>query len=142
MKSLFFVHSSLRWAILLTLIMAIIIAFRKRKVDQVNKKDKLIYLLSLIIIHSQLLIGIVMYYFSSKVTFNDDTMGHSLFRFFTIEHTLGMLIAIILVTIGYKKGKKDKGHKKIFIYYLSATIIILISIPWPFREGLGVSSWI
>jgi formate/nitrite transporter FocA (FNT family) len=65
-------------------------------------------------------------------------------RFFVVEHFLGMLIAIALVTIGHVKAKKQSEswakHKLIFTYYTIALILILISIPWPFRmvgEGRG-----
>jgi formate/nitrite transporter FocA (FNT family) len=57
---------------------------------------------------------------------------------------LGMVIAIALVTIGHVKAKKQSEswakHKLIFTYYTIALILILISIPWPFRmvgEGRG-----
>ena len=61
-------------------------------------------------------------------------------RFFTIEHTLGMLIAIVLITIGRIKGKKIidsvKRHKLTFWYFFIALVIMIASIPWPFR-GFG-----
>jgi len=66
-------------------------------------------------------------------------------RFFTVEHMLMMLIAIAIATIGYSGAKRIsdsmKQHKRIFITYLIALILILASIPWPFRN-LGVDSWI
>ena len=62
-------------------------------------------------------------------------------RFWAIEHTIGMLIAIILVHIGYSFAKKNiedsAKHKRSMIFYGLALLIILISIPWPFRELIG-----
>ena len=62
-------------------------------------------------------------------------------RFWAIEHTIGMLIAIILVHIGYTYSKKilpdTLKHKRSLLFYGLALLIILISIPWPFRTGIG-----
>ncbi|HEY9176799.1 MAG TPA: hypothetical protein VIN07_03870, partial [Flavipsychrobacter sp.] len=62
-------------------------------------------------------------------------------HYWAMEHLLGMLIAIILIHIGYASVKKDipdaAKFKKVFWYTLIALIAILITIPWPFREIIG-----
>jgi len=63
-------------------------------------------------------------------------------RFFAVEHPMGMLIAIILVHIGYSYSKKSIPdaikHKRAIFYFGLALLIILISVPWPFRAiGIG-----
>lgn len=81
---------------------------------------------------------------SNKVNFSGEWMGNSFFRFYNLEHFVGMLIAIALVTIGRKKAEKEttplKKHAKIVTWYAIGLIIIIASIPWPFRN-LGVTSW-
>ena len=66
-----------------------------------------------------------------------EIMSNSYYRFFAIEHTTGMLLAIILIHLGHSYGKKDvtdsQKHKRILLYYSLALLILLISIPWPFR---------
>jgi hypothetical protein len=57
-------------------------------------------------------------------------------RFFAVEHFAGMLIAIILITIARGKAKVF-NYKASSLLYLIALIIILVSIPWPFREGIS-----
>jgi hypothetical protein len=53
-----------------------------------------------------------------------------------VEHFAGMLIAIILITVA--RGKvKTLNYKSAFWLYFIALLIILVSIPWPFREGIG-----
>jgi len=51
-----------------------------------------------------------------------------------------MILAIILITVGYSTAKRAgtslAKHKKIAIYYGIGLLLILASIPWPFR-GLG-----
>ena len=72
-------------------------------------------------------------------------MKNSAFRFFAIEHIIGMLIAIILVHIGYGYSKKNipdaVKHKRTFLFYGLALLIILISIPWPFRTVGAGRTW-
>ena len=87
----------------------------------------------------KLLLGLVMYFFlSQKVQFSEGWMKIPMFRFFGLEHILGMILAITIVTIGRKKAEKLTGsrdkHRKIMVYYFIGLVLILASIPWPFRE--------
>jgi len=138
MTHLILTHSILRWIILPLLLLSIIFAYKNKNSSSLN--NKIIYLLTLIFTHTQMLLGFILYYKSDLVQFKSETMSNKIFRFFTVEHSLGMIIAIILITIGYSKFKKEKNHNKIFVYYLIATILILVSIPWVFRNL--ATSWI
>jgi hypothetical protein len=59
-------------------------------------------------------------------------------RYFSVEHATGMLVAIILVHIGYSATKKNipdgSKFKRLFWFTLAAMVIILATIPWPGRE--------
>jgi|SRR5690554_1427333 len=131
-------HNFLRWFALLAIIIALIRSFNgMRKGVPFTKSDNLWSLLTLIAFHTQLIIGFALFF--GKGWFRAfGEMSDKLVRFFTVEHTLGMLIAITLVTIGRVRSKKqmtDTGkHKKIFWFFFIALIITLVSIPWPFRE--------
>ena len=61
-------------------------------------------------------------------------MGNSASRLLAIEHPLMMLIAIVLITIGWSKHKKkteDSSKFKTFaIFYGLALVLILARIPW------------
>ena len=130
-------HSGLRWVVLALLIAAIVKAFAGKKEGKAMKsEDKKIPLFALIATHTQILLGLVLYFISPYVVFAADTMKDSMKRFYTMEHILLMVIAVILITIGYSKAKKSSNWKPVFTYYLIGLILILISIPWPFR-GLG-----
>lgn len=135
-------HSGLRWAVLILLILAIANAFTAKTYE---KKHKMINLFALITVHTQLLIGLAQYFFtSSKTNFSSGWMKVELYRFYGMEHLVGMLIAIVLITMGYSKSKKAvtdaEKFKKIKVFYLIGLILILASIPWPFRTALG-GSW-
>lgn len=131
-------HSGLRWLVLIALIAALYQTFVRRGTSGSIMETKSV-LYTFILTHLQLLVGLILYFISPKVVFGGDTMSNSLYRFYTVEHLLGMIIAIALITLGYVKAKKtERPFNKVFTYYMIALIIILISIPWPFRElGAG-----
>lgn len=137
-------HSGLRWVILALLLFAIINAAKKQTSGRYEKKDKMINLFAMISLHIQLLIGLVLYFFSKsgKISFSEGWMKITMFRFYGMEHLLLMIIAIAVITMGRSKAeKKLKGtrdkHRRIMISYTIGLILILIAIPWPFREALG-----
>jgi len=97
------------------------------------------------------LVGLALWYFGPRGYKLIESMGmravmkDSYARFFAIEHTTMMLIAIILLHIGKAQGKKaisDKAkHRRTLVFYLLALLLILISIPWPFRQISAGSHW-
>lgn len=130
-------HSGLRWLLLIALVIAVIQSFSKRGKFGEIKETKSV-LITLILTHLQLLAGLLLYFISGKVQFGGNTMSNSVIRFFTVEHSLMMIIAVVLITVGYSKAKKaPKPFKIVFNFYLLALILILVAIPWPFRTALG-----
>ena len=130
-------HSGLRWLVLLFSVLAIVFALTKwigkKPFWQTHKK---IALFALIFTHFQVLFGFILYFVSPKVKFESSSMKDAVSRFYLVEHMAGMLIAALLITIGYSLAKKslpEASAKKIFWYYLAALIIMLASIPWPTR---------
>lgn len=144
MSGLIHAHSGLRWVVLILLLLAIINAAGGKNRGEYVKKDKLINLFTMISLHTQLLIGIVLMFVSGKVNFASGWMKNEMFRFFGMEHILGMVIAIVIITIGRKKAESitapNAKHAKIFTWYLLGLFFILASIPWPFRTALA-GSW-
>jgi hypothetical protein len=135
MEMLIHAHSGLRYVVLALLLAAIYTAFSNKSVP--NAPYSKIYLWAMIATHTQLLIGFILYFMSPKVNFS--MMSESFYRFYNVEHITGMIIAIVLVTIGHRQAK-NLNHGKVFAYYGIALLIILASIPWPFRAALG-GSW-
>ena len=135
-------HSGLRWVAIILILLAIINAFTSKTFE---KKHKMINLFTMITLHTQLIIGLVQYFITSgKVKFFDGWMKEAAFRFYGMEHLMGMLIAIVLITVGYSKSKRgttdSEKFKPIKLFYLIGFILIIASIPWPFRTALG-GSW-
>jgi cytochrome bd-type quinol oxidase subunit 2 len=123
-------HSGFRYIVFILVVVAIIQSLLgwlgKKPYTEVNRKTNLFALISA---HTQLLIGIVLYFKSPYVQFNSDTMKNDTTRYFTVEHWVMMLIAIVLITIGYSKSKKkvlpEQKHKTIVIFYLIAFLVII-----------------
>ncbi|TRX48584.1 cytochrome B [Fulvivirga sp. M361] len=132
-------HSGLRWLVLASLLFAIFNALGKTNGSTpFTEKDKKLGLFALIFTHTQFLIGLVLYSISPKVVFSGASMKDSVLRFFLVEHILIMLIAVVLITIGYSKSKKaqdnGKKFKLVLIFYLIGLVIMLAGIPWPFQN--------
>lgn len=143
-------HSVGRWIVLLLLLIAIFNSLVAGKRPWIRSDARTGSLL-VIFADLMLLVGLVLWYFGPRgYKFIADhgmraVMKNSGMRFFAIEHITAMLIAIMLIHIGKAQAKKpisDKAkHKRTVIYYLLALIIMLASIPWPFREIGVVSGW-
>lgn len=141
-------HSTLRYLILVFLIASVGISMSKMMGKKpFTKGDKMTYLMTLIFCHLQLVVGFILFFmkdYQKNFSQMGDIMKIPVLRFFTIEHTLMMLLAIVFITIGYSTAKRATTdvakHKKTFIFYLIGLILILAAIPWPFR-GFG-NGWL
>lgn len=135
-------HSALRWVVLILLVVTIADSLI-RMYRPVNETDKKLALFTLISVHTQALIGLLLYFFGEKVTniiANEPwIMKDGVNRFWVVEHLAGMLLAAVLITVGYSRAKrmseKWAKHRMIFVYYLVGFILIMLSIPWPWREA-------
>jgi len=137
-QALLHAHSGLRWVALILLITAIITAISAKRKGEYTSKHKKLNLFAMIFLHVQILIGSLLYFQSSKGFFSKDPV---LIRFFVMEHLSMMVIAAVLVTIGRKKAEKALApivkHQKIIVWYSISLLLILASIPWPFRKAVG-----
>ena len=127
-------HSGLRWVVLFLLIAAIVTAYNNsKKGTPYSKEANKLGLFALIATHIQFLLGLGLYFTSNYVKFESSVMKDSILRFYTVEHSLMMVIAIAFITIGYSKTKRTGNWKKQFSLYLIGLLIMLLAIPWPFR---------
>jgi cytochrome bd-type quinol oxidase subunit 2 len=123
-------HSWFRYVVFILVLVAIIQSLLgwlgKKAYTELNRK---INLFALISAHTQLLIGVVLYVLSPLVKFDHYTMKDPTERYFTVEHWVGMLIAIALITIGHSKAKRfetsEGKHKTIAIFYIIAFLVII-----------------
>ena len=92
----------------------------------------------------QLLVGLGLYYageWFERLKHLGDNMHDANLRFFTMEHEVMMIIAWILVHVGRVMVKKatlsSTKFKKSLIFFGIALLLILIAMPWPFREAVA-----
>ena len=127
-----FIHSIFGWLILFLLFMSVLTAFIKYNKTTACKATK-IHLFTMIVLHTQLIIGLVQYFMSPKVTFAAGFMKDTVTRFFALEHPLLMIIGTIVITIGYLKSKKKiSPNKTIAVYYLIGLILVASRFPWQY----------
>jgi len=143
-------HSVGRWIVLLLLLFAIINSLLAGNRPFI-KSDNRLGLLLTIFADLMLLIGAYLWYAGNwgykliQTNGMNAVMKNTAMRFFAVEHLAGMLIAIILIHIGKAQGRRkisDKSkHVRTMLFYLVALLIILASIPWPFREAFANRGW-
>ncbi len=134
------IHSYWAYLVVLLLVIAVvnaIIGLIQNK--KFSDKDLRISLFTLIVIHIQLILGFIVYYVSPYYeSMREMGMGATMkdagVRLYTVEHPLMMILAIIMITIGFSKHKKqttDKGKfKTLTIFYGLGLLFVLSRIPW------------
>ncbi len=141
-------HNLLRWVILILLLFSIFKSFSGwQGKKSFTAADKKAWLFTLISAHITLLIGLYQWLFGRYGVFTTSLpegvsiMKDKFFRFYWIEHPTGMILSVILITLGYGMAKKavadEIKFKKAFWYFTIALIVILATVPWPFREIVG-----
>ena len=147
-QGLLHLHNIMRWVVLLFALLAIFKSLGGMNGGKTftpgNRRTALFFMISCDI---QLLIGLALYFMGPWGIKNIQNQGmgavmkDATSRFFAVEHNTGMLIAIILVHIGYSAIKKyipdSAKFKKLFWFSTIALLIMLLTIPWPFREMIG-----
>src|SRR5262245_56849339 len=107
-NGLLHLHNLLRWVILLLLVIAIVRAFVGMSANKpFTNGDKRIGLFLMISAHINLLIGLYQWLagprygiFTSSLPAGTELMKDTFYRFYWIEHPIGMIIAVALITIG------------------------------------------
>jgi len=141
-------HSFLRYAVLVAALYTLYKIWTAWRANAAfEKSTQKANLLFMILCDTQLLIGLYLYFVGPWGLKNIQNMGMAnvmhdkVARFFAVEHFAGMLIALVLVHMAYATAKKNSSdlakHKKMFWFNFIALIVMLASIPWPFRAAIG-----
>lgn len=130
-------HSGLAYLLLALLLISTLLFLSKGKSAQFGKNDKRVALITLIISHLQLILGLALYFtgpkgyafFSAENVMSDPTL-----RLYAVEHISVMIIAIALITVGYSRAKRAaddfKKFRSLGIFYGLGLILALSRIPW------------
>lgn len=134
-------HSYFAYIVLLVLIYAVFNAIKGWKTNKAffdMGKDLRLSLFALILSHLQLLIGLALFFVSPNglSAIQKQGMGglDSLARLLAVEHPFVNILAIVFITIGWSKHKKQmeavKKFKTIGVFYAIGLVLLLSRIPW------------
>lgn len=131
-------HNIVGMAVLLILLGVFMIAlFNLLQKKPFDKTSKTAASLGLLAVYLQILLGLILYFVSPHgfSNFSGEAMKETIPRFYLVEHPFGMLLAAVLVIIGYSRSKKQKfsdakKFRQIVIFYGIALVIVSKFIPW------------
>lgn len=133
------IHNAWRWVVVLIIVIAIVQFLmgwlQKQSWTPAARRTLLLYTTALDI---QLLLGLLLFFISPLTTsaFSNfgEAMRNSGQRFFLVEHTVMMLIAVIVAhvtSVITRKQATDAGKFRVAaIGAIVATIAILVGMPW------------
>lgn len=129
------IHSTLAYAVLAIVLIAVINAFLGLSAKRnFTKNDRSLSLVALILSHIQLVVGLVLWAISPLGKEAMSQMSNAAMRLTAVEHPLINIVAIVLITIGWSKHKKEESSngkfKKIGVFYVLGLLLILSRIPW------------
>jgi hypothetical protein len=131
-----FVHSVLRWAVILTGLVAAGTAWREVSGFQTARSG----LAFTALLDLQVLAGLMLYFLLSPVTHAGirnlgTAMSNDVLRFWVIEHPVGMLAALVLAHVARVKsrhGSDVRQRRRVALFFSIAIAIIILTTPWPF----------
>ena len=140
-STLLALHSLVRWFVLASLLFAIFRAyngwFSKKSFSRL---DNAVRHWTATIAHIQLVFGLWLYCVSPIISYflhnYKEAVHQRAVRFFGMEHSLMMLTAIVVISIGSAKAKRrqtdNEKFKTMAIWFTIGLFTILTSIPWAF----------
>lgn len=135
-------HSGVRYLVLLGLLIVIVtslLGWTNRK--PYTSTDNKLSLYLFIATHIQLLLGLILYFVSPFVQFGANTMSDKITRYWTVEHIVGMLVAVVLITLARSTSKRmaddNAKHKRMFIFNFVALVVIIAIIVISDRKLIG-----
>lgn len=137
-------HSIVRYFLLILLVIVIVRSLQRwLNKSPYDKMDDKMSLILFIFTHTQLLLGIILFFVSPIVIFSGASMKDSIARYWLVEHNTGMIIAIVLITIARITMKKMTDavakHKRMFVFNAIALVIIVLMIAQSHRGFLGIT---
>jgi uncharacterized membrane protein len=138
------IHSIFRYWVLAFVIVALIKALIGWLGQRpYTERNRLVNMFAMISVHIQFTLGVLLYFFSPLVMVGDmgSAMKNATTRYWTVEHAVMMLIAVVLFTIGHVRSKKVaeaiKKHRTVAIFYALGLFIVIFAILQSGRPLIG-----
>jgi len=142
-------HNTLRWAVVIFVAINLYQSFSgwfgDRRWEAMDKQNSRLFV---IFMDLQILVGFLLYFVYTPWggylgSMSRTTMRDPVQRFWVIEHFFSMVLAAILIHVAVFLSKKPASggvtHKRNALLFLAASILILASIPWPFRAAVEIA---
>ena len=131
-------HSGIAYLALLGLIVVIFWALiGSLSGREFQEKDRKIAMITFIICHIQLLLGLILYFVSPlgfSLLTSGGAMSDAAARLTALEHPLINIVAIALISVGYIRAKKletsRSKFRSIYMMYAIGFVLIISRIPW------------
>jgi Na+/citrate or Na+/malate symporter len=137
-------HSVVRYFLLIVLIIVILrslMGWMNR--SAYTKLDDKLSVGLFMLTHTQLLLGLLLFFISPLVIFSGAAMGDRVARYWLVEHNTGMILAVVLITFARISSKKIKDgafrHKRMFTLNAIALLIILVMIGLSHRGFFSIT---
>ena len=137
-----FLHSLLRWALLLAAVVVIVRALAGwRGARPWTRGDDVPNAIMVGLLDLQFVLGLALYAFlgpASSAFFADPggAMANTVLRFFAVEHVFAMVVALVIAHAGRVLSRKASSpalrHRRAGMSALAMLVVVLIGIPWPF----------
>ncbi len=134
-------HSVLRYLIVLLMIVSLIIAFsgwfgNRKFIDRHRKW----HFTTQMALNLQLIVGLLAYFLKGyHHMFSNIANLPEMARFYAMEHLSAMIIAVVLINIGYHRALKANNdrskHMRVAIFFAIGFLMIMAMIPWPFMHS-------
>ncbi len=140
-----FLHSLLRYAVLLTLVYAFVVNLRGWLANRpIHNSSRSVTIIAMVMCHVQLLLGLILYAVNWSAFKSENLEAYH--KFMKYEHAGTMLIAIALITVGRVLSKKAATEalkqRHIAMFYGIGLLLILWAIPWPFKAVGHSLGWL
>jgi uncharacterized membrane protein len=137
-------HSVLRYFVLILLLVVIARSLQRwLSKSSYNKMDDRLSLGLFTATHTQFLIGLILFFVSPVVIFSSASMKDLTARYWLVEHSTAMIIAIVLISVARISVKKmpdaSSKHKRMFIFNVIALVIIVVMIAHSQRGFFTIS---
>lgn len=133
-KILLTTHSVVRWLLLISMVLSIVISL----IGWINKKglsnrDLKVNTFAMSFAHLQVIFGLVLYFITPQISFSGFSLSDPVIRYYTINHSLIMILAVIVLTVGSIRAKRaaDKlsAATTSLVWYLVSLGLIISAIP-------------
>jgi uncharacterized membrane protein SirB2 len=139
-------HSVFRYFILIFLVIFVVrtlLGWMNK--SSYNNLDEKLGVWLFMVTHTQLLLGIALYFVSPAVIFSGESMKDPEARYWLVEHASMMLISIVLITVARLSTRNltdsTLRYKKLFIYNAIALILIVVAILQSGRSFLNLPAY-